>query len=430
MSQRCVRLSLYNWTLYNYALNYCKEVCAMDVFNASVPEIYESSADFRFFCKWFRFALSKIQYDTENLFDLYDPLRCPSKLLWMLADTMGFKYDDRLPVAFNRLVLIYFMSMIRNKGSKDGVTLAAETNLAQQTIQSDINSSDDSILNDRLEDTSIPVNSVYVTANTPEGYIDVVYFAEKVPIDACIEYVRPLGMYLFQHAGVRYDARTRISVDARLVQDDVYSSSDIGMSVGATRVGHYRREDYARLQQLQRTGTGSPSREVTVSDLSDHGRQTTWDRNSKSENTTSKDAGYRALYSLQLCNNEHVIASLLPESSSVIFGIGYGPQDVKVVYPDNKLVGTRDEDNSKPWNLLYDRATDEANGSNVRVTDPRRSDYDETIDSSPVVNLPMESPGDTVVLDKGEDGRSLTITDVNESGNISVVEYVDDADDT
>ena len=70
----------------------------------------------------------------------------------------------------------------------------------------------------RLEDTSIPVNSVFVTPHTSKGYIEVVYFSDKVPIDACIEYVRPLGMYCFQYAGVRVDSTTKISVDARLAK--------------------------------------------------------------------------------------------------------------------------------------------------------------------------------------------------------------------
>ena len=48
--------------------------------------------NFRFFIKWIACCLGRLQYDIENLPDLYDPLRCPSKLLWMLADTMGYKY--------------------------------------------------------------------------------------------------------------------------------------------------------------------------------------------------------------------------------------------------------------------------------------------------------------------------------------------------
>ena len=101
------------------------------------PEIYMSSADFRKFLEWFKTALEKIQFDTENLPDLYDPLRCPEELIWVLADTMGYKFDNRLPAAFNRLVLLYFMSMIYNRGSRNGMILAAETNLAQFGILAD-----------------------------------------------------------------------------------------------------------------------------------------------------------------------------------------------------------------------------------------------------------------------------------------------------
>ena len=100
----------------------------MDMRDISLPEVYTNSEDFRFFCKWFTDALRKTQYDTENISDLYDPMRCPADLLWALADTMGYTYDDRLnlPTSFNRLVLLYFMDMIYMRGSKNGVTLSAE----------------------------------------------------------------------------------------------------------------------------------------------------------------------------------------------------------------------------------------------------------------------------------------------------------------
>ena len=142
----------------------------------AIPEVYKESEDFRLFLKWFATCLERINYDTDNLIDLYDPQRCPADLLWLLADTMGYKYDDRLPTAFNRMVLLYFMSMIRNRGSKDGVTLAAEVNLTQFQIMQvagtgykDDNGEDISPnpeLFNRLESTSIPVNSVYVMTHT------------------------------------------------------------------------------------------------------------------------------------------------------------------------------------------------------------------------------------------------------------------------
>ena len=96
-----------------------------------VPEVYRESADFRFFLKWIAICLSSIQYKTDNLINLLDPQRCPSNLLWMLGDTCGYKYDERLSKAFNRLVILYFAKLIRYRGSKTGITFAAQVNLAQ-----------------------------------------------------------------------------------------------------------------------------------------------------------------------------------------------------------------------------------------------------------------------------------------------------------
>ena len=374
----------------------------MQFSDVSIPEVYKESSDFRVLLQWFAQCLTRIKFDHENMFDLYDPLRCPDKLLWMLADTMGFKYDSRLPTSFNRLVLLYFMSMIRNRGSNDGVTLAAETNLAQFNLDMVANHGyeDESgnwvepkdILNNRLEDTSIPVNSVYVTPHVEEGYIDVVYFSTKLPIDACIEYVRPLGMYLFQTAGVRLDARTKVSVDARLT-----NLNDLNISIGPTHVGHYRREDYARLQkaldqnipeggkfmsgytvkpkytyvkeEYLDTATGTMKTRIVIQDVKyniagpdgaaidglvfdteaealaeipkysqvdpSHIRHSVYYRNSKYEKDPNEEInpGYRTLYSLQLANNEQIVKSLLDP----YFSLGYGPQDVNITYPDSYL---------------------------------------------------------------------------------------------
>jgi len=348
----------------------------VDISKVSVPEIYKSSDDFRFFLKWFENSLSKIQYDTENLPDIYDPLRCPEELLWMLADTMGFKYDDRLPTAYNRLILLYFMSMIRNRGSKDGVTLAAETNLAQFNIL-DYGKEND-ILYNRLEDTSIPVNSAYVTPHVEEGYIDVVYFSTEIPIDSCIEYVRPLGMYLFQFAGVRCDARNKISIDARLT-----NTEDIGISIGSTHVGHYSRNDYAKMQTMYvedgittNPYTGGPKvvHDINTTDR----RRLAWYRNSVEEEEPSINAGYRALYSLQLCNNEHVVKALLPQ----IFGLGYGP--VTNTQMDIDIID--EMDGPYAWNLRYDKTTDKT------IVEPVMKPGVDTLDESRQMQITYTNP--------------------------------------
>lgn len=362
----------------------------MDMNNISLPEVYLDSEDFRLFKRWFVESLTKTQYDTENIFDLYDPLRCPTDLVWALADTMGFRYDDRLPASFNRLVLVYFMSMIYNRGSRDGVTLAAETNLAQFVIND--RAENDPICYERLDDTSIPVNSVSVTPHTSEGYIDIVYFSDRVPKDACVEYVRPIGMYAFQYAGVRYDARTRISIDPRLTD-----SRDVGMSYGPTQVGHYRRDDYARLQKM------GPPTELDTEDV----RQPVWYRNSKYEDITNGDGtygsgtdpnmdpGYRALYSLQMANNEHVVKALL----GPIFTLGFGPQDLETEYPEDYY---KMNPGSRGINLRYDKQREEDNtperegAYDIYTVDDYRSE--DNLDFKPRVNPRMVVAGDAISI--------------------------------
>jgi hypothetical protein len=244
---------------------------------------------------------------------------------------MGYVYDDRLCAAFNRFAMMYFMSLIKYKGSKIGVTLAAEVNLKQKDINA--YGQENSINYNRLDDTSIPANSVYVDSDIEKGCINVVYFTDEKPIDSCIEYVRPLGMYCFQHAGVRIDSLTRISVDARLAH-----AKDVMGSIGTTRVGHYSRNDYARLQKM----TDEPSQSINQQDT----RALVWGTSSRIEEEPSLDAGFRALSSLQMSNNEHVVKSLF---SKPIFSMGYGP-----------TVDTMEDAdvNAPEYNLRYNRTVD------------------------------------------------------------------------
>ena len=417
----------------------------------STPEIYKESWDFRFFLKWIWECFTKIKYDTEHVIDNYDPLKCKEELLWMLGDTVGWKYDDRLPACFNRLVLLYFMTMMRRKGSRSGVTFAAEINLAQFNLISYGAGYEDEdgnvvegkdILYNRLEDISVPVNSVYVTPHTREGYIEVVYFSTEKPIDACIEYVRPLGMYLFQHAGVRFDARTQISIDARLT-----NTTEMMESIGSTHVGHYTREDYARMQKINDFpgGTNLYDGENVQSNIpndpildnalhvnTNDQRDKVWYRNStyEVEKTPEINPGYRALYSLQLCNNEHIVKSLIDP----IFSLGYGPQsendsysdepyyitenDVTVVNPRSYLVPAYED--KDPYNLRYDRqqelniTTDVVTLDEEGNSDSRYQNPGTKLDPIAAVNPIMSIVGDAISLNdvkfsNTDDGESYDI---------------------
>ena len=352
----------------------------MRISDIPVPEPYKQSADFRFFLRWIDKCFSQIKFDTENIVDLLDPERCPAHLLWLLGDTKGYKYDDRMSVAFNRLIIMYFMSLIRNRGSKTGITLAAELNLAQLNLNE--YAKEDPAYEDRLADTSIPVNSAYVTSHTQEGYVDIVYFSEEVPTDVCLEYVRPIGMYCFTHSGVRVDSRTKISVDARLT--DI---ADLASMIGPTRIGHYRRADYASMQKIS----------VEDGEFVLERRKPVYYRNSDFEGrpTTMIDPGYRTLYSLQISNNEHIVKALIPSTQNIpeqIFSVGYGPQNVGVVYPDNYLK----HDDYPEFNLRYDLGYDLSRGEDIFVNDLDRT-FD-IVHPRPAVNPVMGQMGDSMSM--------------------------------
>lgn len=304
---------------------------------------------------------------------------------------MGYKYDDRLCAAFNRFAMLFFMSLIKHKGSKTGVTLAAEVNLKQFDINA--YGEEKEILYNRLEDTSIPVNSVYVDSNVDEGYINVVYFSNKTPVDSCIEYVRPLGMYCFQYAGVRVDSTTKISVDARLA-----NVSDATGVVGPTRVGHYTRNDYARMQKMS-------NEEQMIINPKDT-REKVYARSSTTEKYPTVDAGYRALSSLQLANNSHIVRSLIdlndtmPDVSiptaedsanykvpDVIFALGV--TEVGVDVPDDIRMS------NPKYNLLYDKTTDEQITPAVYTSEPGSTPFEPI----PTVNREILDPnGKPLVL--------------------------------
>lgn len=369
-----------------------------------VPEAYKKSADFRFFLKWFELCLTKIQYDTENLIDLLDPLRCPQNLLWMLADTCGYIYDERASAAFNRLVILNFARLIRNRGSQVGMVYAAEMNLAQFSLAEF--AKENPILEDRLEDTSIPVNSVSLTTHTELGYIDLVYCAEKKPTDICTEYVRPLGMYCFAHSGVQINARTKVSVDARLT-----NLNDGNLNPGPAFIAHYRRSDYASLQkfnydEVSRMLVKEPRRNVYYRN-----------KDYEKEPNTYIHPGYRTLYSLQLSNNEHIVKALLPslEEPEAIFSIGFGPQNVDVVYPDNYLKNRGDP----LYNLRLNRQLEESLSPRVKTVDSAT----DILNPRPAVNPVMASLGDAISMNptntkytvKHQDTGKVEVVDVPDS---------------
>lgn len=323
----------------------------------------------------------------------------------MLADTCGYKYDERASAAFNRLVIMYFATLIMYRGSHTGVTFAAELNLAQFNLQK--YAEENPILDDRLEDTSLPANSVSVIAHPELGYFDLVYYSEKIPTDVCLEYVRPLGMYCFSHAGVVVNARTKISIDARLTDLNQNNSGTSNVSF----VAHYRRNDFARLQAYNEFGEPEPRSQVYY-------------RNKDAEEHTDPriNPGYRSLFSLQLCNNEHIVKALIPsigEEYDQIFSIGYDPQNVGVTFPDDYLKNPSEQDRRNPFNLRIDRGLEESFTPSVYTVESANS----VIEPRPAVNPVMFSFGDAMSLNSDNTAYTKVKQD---TGEIIVVRRSED----
>ena len=111
-------------------------------------------------------------------------------------------------------------------------------------------------------------------------------------------------------------------------------------------------------------------------------RNPVYARNSLVESEPTVNAGYRALNSLQMANNEHIVKSLF---SQPIFNLGYGPtvdtlEDVDV--------------NDPRYNLKYNKTVEESIGNAVYTLDPEREST--PTDPAPKVNNIMKKAGDAM----------------------------------
>lgn len=89
-----------------------------------VPKIYSRSRDYQAILKILDLLICVIKSDTDNFVSLLDPMKCPSRMLPLLASYVGYKYDNKESYATNRLIIKYYPLLIRNRGSEIGIKLA------------------------------------------------------------------------------------------------------------------------------------------------------------------------------------------------------------------------------------------------------------------------------------------------------------------
>ena len=119
---------------------------------------------------------------------------------------------------------------------------------------------------------------------------------------------------------------------------------------------------------------------------------------------------------MQLSNNEHIVKALLPTVDK-IFDIGYGPQDVETVYPDDYIKHLEEP----MYNLRLNRQLEESLSPQVSTVDSAT----DILNPKPAVNPPMACIGDAISLNPE---NSKYIKKDPETGEITVVD-VDNSDD-
>lgn len=156
--------------------------------NNLVPEIYKESRDFRVFLKLLDIVVNTCKYDIDEWTSLYDPLLCKKEFLPLLADFIGYRYDNNLSVTENRIIMSEFNTMIKNKGSEIGLRLAAALSMNAQ------------LMND-------PTSEAYIRAvsqlqflemfyDYERGIIRIYYSEDLTKVRDLFKYVRPVGSFL------------------------------------------------------------------------------------------------------------------------------------------------------------------------------------------------------------------------------------------
>lgn len=90
----------------------------------NVPYIYRNSRDYQAILKLLDLLLTAVKEGIDDLLQIFDPEICPESLLPLLASYVGYDYDYKETVKANRTIIANYQSIIHNRGSVTGISLA------------------------------------------------------------------------------------------------------------------------------------------------------------------------------------------------------------------------------------------------------------------------------------------------------------------
>lgn len=148
----------------------------LDLTKNFVPESYSDSRDYRVFLRLASILLSVLRDNISGTPLTYSAEDCPREMLSLLADMVGYKYVDSRDVESNRMIIKYFPHLIRYRGSRVGVKIAAALS---------INSMDEAPQNS--------LDSIIVEYDYENAIIKIYFPETDILSRDLIEAVRPAG---------------------------------------------------------------------------------------------------------------------------------------------------------------------------------------------------------------------------------------------
>jgi len=95
-----------------------------------VPDVYpRKSRDFQLFCAIFDCLFGDLKYNIDSIIDITNTSQCNERLLPLLQTKLGFFTKEKISGEDLRLILRAFPTIVRNKGSKTGITQAVQVYL-------------------------------------------------------------------------------------------------------------------------------------------------------------------------------------------------------------------------------------------------------------------------------------------------------------
>ena len=96
----------------------------------NVPDVYpRKSRDFQLFCAIFDCLFGELKYNIDSIIDITNTSQCNERLLPLLQTKLGFFTKEKISGEDLRLILRAFPTIVRNKGSKTGITQAVQVYL-------------------------------------------------------------------------------------------------------------------------------------------------------------------------------------------------------------------------------------------------------------------------------------------------------------